>query len=166
MVLPLVDEDKPKCFLCHDTFDDYESLRDHQKEKHKDFFESLFACEWKFLFDLNRELNEYILSALNINTELIYSSDLDLKEKKDALILELCQQSNATTYLSGALGRNYLNEEKFTDEGIQVVYIKPFKLIYKQPNKSFVSDLSILDYLFNNGFKNFLERDYPKFKKT
>ena len=39
MVLPLVDEDKPKCFLCHDTFDDYESLRDHQKEKHRDFFE-------------------------------------------------------------------------------------------------------------------------------
>ena len=39
MVLPLVDEDKPKCFLCHDIFDDYESLRDHQKEKHKDFFE-------------------------------------------------------------------------------------------------------------------------------
>jgi|TARA_B100000959_G_scaffold250706_1_gene279391 hypothetical protein len=40
MVLPLVDEDKPKCFLCHDTFNDYESLRYHQKEKHQDFFES------------------------------------------------------------------------------------------------------------------------------
>ena len=39
MVLPLVDEDKPKCFLCHDTFDDYEDLREHQETKHKDFFE-------------------------------------------------------------------------------------------------------------------------------
>ena len=39
MVLPLVDEDKPKCFLCHDTFDDYENLRKHQEVKHKDFFE-------------------------------------------------------------------------------------------------------------------------------
>ncbi|MEC7711296.1 MAG: hypothetical protein VX587_03185 [Thermoproteota archaeon] len=39
MVLPLVDEDKPKCFLCHDTFDDYENLRKHQEFKHKDFFE-------------------------------------------------------------------------------------------------------------------------------
>ena len=39
MVLPLVDEDKPKCFLCHHTFDDYESLRKHQESKHKDFFE-------------------------------------------------------------------------------------------------------------------------------
>ena len=36
MVLPLVDEDKPKCFLCHDTFDDYEDLRKHQDTAHKD----------------------------------------------------------------------------------------------------------------------------------
>ena len=39
MVLPLVDEDKPKCFLCHDSFEDYENLRKHQEIKHKDFFE-------------------------------------------------------------------------------------------------------------------------------
>ena len=39
MVLPLVDEDKPKCFLCHDTFDDYEDLRKHQDTAHKDYFE-------------------------------------------------------------------------------------------------------------------------------
>ena len=38
MVLPLVDEDKPKCFLCHDTFDDYVTLRKHQESKHSDFF--------------------------------------------------------------------------------------------------------------------------------
>ena len=37
MVLPLVDEDKPKCFLCHDTFDDYEDLRKHQDTAHKDY---------------------------------------------------------------------------------------------------------------------------------
>ncbi len=39
MVLPLVDENKPKCFLCHDTFDDYENLKKHQESKHRDFFE-------------------------------------------------------------------------------------------------------------------------------
>ena len=39
MVLPLVAEDKPKCFLCHDTFDDYMTLRKHQKSEHSDFFE-------------------------------------------------------------------------------------------------------------------------------
>ncbi len=40
MVLPLVDEDKPKCYVCHDGFENLEKLREHQKSVHKDFFES------------------------------------------------------------------------------------------------------------------------------
>ena len=40
MVLPLVDEDKPKCYLCHDGFETIEELREHQNSRHKDFFES------------------------------------------------------------------------------------------------------------------------------
>lgn len=39
MVLPLVDEDKPKCYLCHEGFADIEQLRIHQKNKHKEFLE-------------------------------------------------------------------------------------------------------------------------------
>ena len=37
--MPLVDEDKPKCYLCHDGFDNIEQLREHQHSVHKDFFE-------------------------------------------------------------------------------------------------------------------------------
>lgn len=40
MVLPLVDEDKPKCYLCHDGFESLEKLREHQKTIHKDLFET------------------------------------------------------------------------------------------------------------------------------
>ena len=39
MVLPLVDEHKPKCYLCHEGFEDLKELQDHQKTKHKEFFE-------------------------------------------------------------------------------------------------------------------------------
>jgi len=39
MVLPLVDEDKPKCYICHDGFENIEELRIHQKKAHEDFFE-------------------------------------------------------------------------------------------------------------------------------
>ncbi len=39
MVLPLVDEDNPKCFLCHKGFDDIEELKKHQQSTHKEFFE-------------------------------------------------------------------------------------------------------------------------------
>ena len=32
MVLPLSDEDKPKCFLCHESYENYEELRNEIKE--------------------------------------------------------------------------------------------------------------------------------------
>ena len=38
MVLPLVDEDKPKCCMCHVGFKDVRELREHQKLIHKEFF--------------------------------------------------------------------------------------------------------------------------------
>jgi hypothetical protein len=40
MVMPLKDEDKPKCYLCHDGFENIEQLREHQNSIHKDFFEA------------------------------------------------------------------------------------------------------------------------------
>ena len=40
MVLPLVDEHKLKCYLCHEGFGNIEKLREHQKLKHSDFLES------------------------------------------------------------------------------------------------------------------------------
>ncbi len=40
MVLPLVDEDKPKCYLCHERFESIEKLREHQNSQHRDFFET------------------------------------------------------------------------------------------------------------------------------
>ena len=40
MVLPLVDEHKPKCYLCHEGFENIGKLREHQKLKHIESLES------------------------------------------------------------------------------------------------------------------------------
>ncbi|GEM_PF-153762 len=37
MVLPLVDEYKPKCYICNNVFDTIEKLRVHQDTAHNDF---------------------------------------------------------------------------------------------------------------------------------
>jgi quinol monooxygenase YgiN len=39
LVLPLIDEDKPKCYICHKIFENIEELKTHQKSTHKEFFE-------------------------------------------------------------------------------------------------------------------------------
>ncbi|MGI0011780.1 MAG: hypothetical protein ACREAE_10320 [Nitrosopumilaceae archaeon] len=39
MVLSLVDQHKPKCYLCENTFENIGELRKHQEVAHKDFIE-------------------------------------------------------------------------------------------------------------------------------
>lgn len=45
MVLPLVDEDKPKCYICHAGFDNITDLREHQQTTHKDMQEQTTTRE-------------------------------------------------------------------------------------------------------------------------
>jgi hypothetical protein len=37
MVLPIVDEFKPKCYLCNEFFGTIEKLREHQETAHSEF---------------------------------------------------------------------------------------------------------------------------------
>ena len=39
MVLSMVDQHKPKCYLCSNVFENLEELRKHQEESHKEFIE-------------------------------------------------------------------------------------------------------------------------------
>jgi tRNA U54 and U55 pseudouridine synthase Pus10 len=39
LVLSIVDEHKPKCYLCQEIFENVEELRKHQEAAHKDFIE-------------------------------------------------------------------------------------------------------------------------------
>jgi quinol monooxygenase YgiN len=38
LVLPLIDENKPKCYLCNEQFENMEDLKKHQGLSHKEFF--------------------------------------------------------------------------------------------------------------------------------
>ena len=38
LVLPLTAENKPKCYLCHEIFENMMDLKKHQELKHKEFF--------------------------------------------------------------------------------------------------------------------------------
>jgi len=39
LVLPLIDENKPKCYLCHELFENMDSLKNHLEIVHKEFFD-------------------------------------------------------------------------------------------------------------------------------
>ena len=104
------------------------------------------------LLSLNMEIIYYFRKCLNINTPIKFSSDMDVASVKGSdLILKICQIHDATTYLSGKSGRDYLKTEQFKAQGIYIKWIDYNPFPYKQQCKTFVSNMSILDLLFNHG---------------
>ena len=56
-----------------------------------------------------------------------------------------------TTYLSGAGGMNYLDENRFVATGIQLKYQNYVHPIYPQLYNDFIPYMSVIDLLFNCG---------------
>lgn len=91
------------------------------------------------------------LSEFGIRTRVVRSSDLQVAGSKSALILAICRRLAATEYLSGPFGKNYLDEESFSDAGISVRYHEFQQPVYAQLFGDFVPHLSVVDYWMNCG---------------
>ena len=79
---------------------------------------------------------------------------MKLNFTKSEKILEICKKINATTYISGEEGKNYLDEKLFLDSGIKILYEKFQYPTYKQYQKEFIPNMSIIDLIFNEGPKS------------
>ena len=119
---------------------------------YKTTLNSVFKKKWNLIFDLNFYTLKKVLEWLNIKTEIIFDSELDVTGKSSEHLLNICKKLGATKYLSGPGGSDYLNEKIFEQNKIKVEYQKYDPIIYPQKYaKSFVPNLSILDLLFNMG---------------
>jgi len=119
---------------------------------YKGTLNSIFKKKWNLIFDLNFHTLKKVLEWLDIKTEIIFDSELDVTGKSSEHLLNICKKLGATKYLSGPGGSEYLNEKIFEQNKIKVEYQKYDPIVYPQKYaKSFVSNLSILDLLFNVG---------------
>ena len=91
------------------------------------------------------------LRLLGINCKIIYSSDLAIESKGVQLLLDICKYVNATTYISGAFGKEYIDIEHFKKFGIKVKFHEYEYPLYQQRFGEFIPFLSYLDTLFNVG---------------
>lgn len=114
------------------------------------FFEEIYSKNWESLSALNMHILKWLLKELKIKTEFVISSELkEKKGKKDKLVLDICRLLNADIYISGALGKNYLNLDDFNEKGIDV-YFQDYKHpIYSQLWGDFIPYMSVIDLLFN-----------------
>ena len=122
------------------------------------FIEQIYLFETSNLSEFNIYIIKAIVKKIEIGTKLVDSSKLiiDSKDKLDR-ILKICAVFNANQYLSTPGSLKYLEKmnykERFKREKIKFRNHQYNHPIYKQIYKPFTPNLSIVDLLFNNGFK-------------
>ena len=123
---------------------------------------NFFERDFEFLYQFNTEFIKFISFHLGISTRFISTSDLDLpfiENKVDRLVYLTCSQGGKI-YLSTRGSYNYLlagdAETKFSKNNISLIFHEFVPDEYPTISNPFVPYMSILDCLFNNGFKNTL----------
>ena len=105
-----------------------------------------------FLADLNIALIEWFGTKLNIEVEFIKSSSLKIEGEKVELLLAICQEVGAESYLSPLGSKNYIEENNlFRDSSITFIYQNYSHPHYQQLYGNFIPYMSILDLLLNEG---------------
>lgn len=111
-----------------------------------------YERRWERLSELCLAMLNEFLSRLKISTPVVKASDLPpTQAKKSGLVLELCKQAGATTYLSGMLGKDYLDLESFREAGIAVEFHDYEHPAYEQAHPGFEPAMGVVDYLMCTG---------------
>ena len=120
-------------------------------DRYADYWRRLYEREWTRLIDLLEETLDWTLEAFGIRTPLIRSSALPVRTAKGQLVLDICTHLEATTYLSGPLGRDYLDRVRFDRAGVELRFHDHAAPGYRQTHGGFEGGLAAIDALFNLG---------------
>ena len=114
-------------------------------------YEALYARNWPGFMPMVRAFLEQHLRDLGIGTPLRFSSEMGTDGEKSELVLNLCRAADADSYLSGMMGRDYLDESAFAAANISIQYQDYAHPTYSQCQPGFEPHMGILDLLFNHG---------------
>lgn len=120
-------------------------------QKYAAFFEDTYHRRWESLVDLNTYMLKWFLDTLGLPVPVRSAGEWNFQGQKSDLVLDMCRQVGASSYIFGALGKDYADVPSFEREGIQVVFQDYAHPVYPQLHGEFVSHLSVVDLLFNCG---------------
>ncbi len=114
-------------------------------EKISPFYEQKYQMFTEFCY----EYTLFWFQLLGIKTEILRLKDLGVDGKKSELVLNMCKAVNADTYISGALGKDYMDDDLFERNNVKVVYQDYHPREYPQLWGDFVPYMSVLDFVMN-----------------
>lgn len=121
-------------------------------DQYEYIFEEIYSKDWEYLCDFNLSIIRKIIKILGIRIDVMLASELgETNLSATDELLWYCKKVSATTYLSGAFGKNYLELDKFANENIKVGFQDYKHPEYKQLYKQFEPFMSVIDLIFNHG---------------
>lgn len=115
-------------------------------------FQEIIMKDYDNLSEMNIAINKFICEGFGLRPKFVLSSDMGIEATKEERVIEICLALGGKTYISGNGARSYQVEDDFNERCLELRYTdyKPFK--YPQLWKEFISNMSIIDYIFNCGF--------------
>lgn len=112
------------------------------------------AMESLQMTELNIAIIRHILNRMGIKAKvLVATEDLALAGHKDDRILMMCRQIGADVYYSGTGAKAYHDEERYRENGVELVYSDYEPTVYRQKHEPFLPNMSVIDYVFNEGYR-------------
>lgn len=113
--------------------------------------ESILENDWFYMSALLERSIQFLMKKFEIERRMVRSSELRPAGRKADLVVELCQKVGATQYISGPLGRSYLTQDAFLENGIDLLFHDYEHPVYTQTYEGFEPYMSGLDLLLNHG---------------
>ena len=114
-----------------------------------DELKDIYLKKYNLLVDLNMRLIEFLISAFDVDVEIIFSSELGLESSSTEKLVDIVRAVDGDIYLSGIGGRKYIDESLFKD--IKLMFQDYRHPVYNQRFLDFVPNMSAIDALFNVG---------------
>ncbi len=119
-----------------------------------DNIEKLIMCEYEYFSDYSINIIKFLISKLNIDTELHidtdFNQDFGVSNQRN---ISLCKKVGGDIYLSGSGAKVYNDNKLYSENSLDLIYQDYVAPTYVQMSNEFVSGLSIIDVLFNCGFE-------------
>jgi len=134
-------------------------LSNYRKAPHYErlggFFEDIFSTSWQFVSQLNVAVVKRLTAILGMDTSLYVASELgEFPQDPDERLIGITKHFRADTYLAGAGGRGYMDLDKYTQSGTEVIFQDFKHPVYSQLFGEFEPFMSVIDLIFNHGDKS------------
>jgi len=104
------------------------------------------------LIDIDLRIITAVKEYLGIGAEILLSSSMGIQsDEKQTRIIDICRSLRATHYYNGEAGKKLYSGEDFKKNGIILEFQEYRHPVYRQLYGDFISHLSVIDLLFNEG---------------